>query len=67
MPENRPRPRIRRMFGWWYVCIGAGFVMLAVHRWLIGERAWLVALRAVIGAGFLLLGYLELRSRLPRG
>jgi hypothetical protein len=66
MQENSRGPRFRQLFGWWYVCIGAGFLLLTLHRWMMGERLWLVVLRAVIGAGFLFLGYLELSSRLRR-
>lgn len=54
--------RARRWFAWWYVSIGAGFVLLAVHRWLIGESGWLIALRLVIAAGFFVLGWMELRA-----
>jgi hypothetical protein len=53
--------RARRWFGWWYVSIGCGFVLLAVNRWLIGEGGFLIGLRVVIAAGFFLLGWLELR------
>ena len=66
MPDNSGGHRFRRAFGWWYICIGVGFLMLTAHRWIVGERLWLIALRAVIGAGFLVLGYLELSSRLRR-
>lgn len=60
------RGKYRTLFGWWYVSIGAGFLLLAVNRWLIGDTAGLVALRAGIAAGFFILGYLELSSRLRR-
>jgi hypothetical protein len=56
--ENRWRARL---FGWWYVSIGAGFVLLGVSRLIQGGRAGPVALRWAIAAGFFLLGYLELR------
>jgi hypothetical protein len=55
--ENRRRSR---WFGWWYVSIGAGFVLLGVSRLVQGERAGPIALRWAIAAGFFLLGYLEL-------
>jgi hypothetical protein len=50
-----------RLFGWWYVFIGAGFVLLGASRLVQGGPAWAVALRWAIAAGFFLLGYLELR------
>ena len=51
-----------RLFAWWYFAIGAGFVLLGVNRWLLGERISLVGLRFVIAAGFLILGGLTWRS-----
>jgi len=58
-----PPPKLRsRWFALWYFSIALGFVLLAVNRALVGERAWLIALRFVIAAGFAALGYLELRS-----
>lgn len=55
-----------RLFGWWYLTIGAGFVLLGIHRLLIGDRAWLVALRWVIALGFFALAYYELRASVAR-
>jgi len=54
-----PRKR-SRVFGWWYLSIGAGFVLLGVNRLLMHDRSWPVALRWVIAAGFFLLGSFEL-------
>ena len=54
-----------RLFAWWYYAIGVGFFLLAINRWLLGERIWLIILRFAIGAGFVLLGYLTWRSQ-PR-
>jgi hypothetical protein len=51
------------LFAWWYFAIAAGFVLLAINRWLVGERMWLIMLRFAIAAGFLLLGYATLRSK----
>ena len=53
-----------RLLGWWYLSIGAGFVLLAVHRMMIGEARRLIAIRLLIAAGFFLLGYLELKGKL---
>jgi hypothetical protein len=52
-----------RLFAWWYFAIAAGFVLLAINRWMLGERMTLIALRLVIAAGFLILGVLTWRSR----
>jgi hypothetical protein len=52
-----------KLFAWWYFAIAAGFVLLAINRWLVGERMWLIVLRLAIAAGFLLLGYATLRSK----
>ena len=60
-----PRDRRRRslLFGWWYVSIGIGFVLLAVNRIVLGDRTWSMVLRFLIAAGFFVLGYHELRGR----
>jgi len=50
-----------RIFAWWYFAIAAGFVLLALNRWLLGERISLVLLRVLIAAGFLVLGWLTWR------
>ena len=39
------------------------FVLLGLRAWLLGARFWTVVLRWLIAAGFLLLGWLELRRR----
>ncbi|HTS76690.1 MAG TPA: hypothetical protein VMG40_10830 [Bryobacteraceae bacterium] len=51
-----------RLLGWWYVCIGVGFALLALRNYLYGARAWSIVLRAVISFGFLLLGAVTLRG-----
>ena len=53
----------KRLFAWWYFAIAAGFVLLGINRWLVGERMWLIILRFGIALGFLLLGYVTLRSK----
>jgi hypothetical protein len=50
-----------RLFGWWYISIGLGFLLLGVSRLIQGERMWLIILRWIIAAGFFALGYIELR------
>ena len=65
VPDKKPARSIRsKLFGWWYVAIGAGFLLLSINRILVGGSSWLIALRLLISAGFFLLGYLELRSKL---
>lgn len=55
-----PRAK-RRLFIAWYVCIAAGFCLLALRAWLLGAAAWTVALRGVIAAGFALLAWEQWR------
>jgi hypothetical protein len=50
------------MYGWWYLTIAAGFLLLAVERWINGGRGWMIALRVVIAAGFGMLAWAELRK-----
>jgi hypothetical protein len=60
------KPRLRtRIYAWWYVSIGVGFLLLAINRWIMGESLWLILLRMGIGIGFLLLAVLTLKSN-PR-
>jgi fatty acid desaturase len=61
LPDRKQRRP--RLFGWWYLSIGAGFVLLGINRLLAGERAWPAALRLLIAAGFFALGYFELRHK----
>lgn len=58
--------RQTRMFGWWYVCIGLGFTLLGVRSLIRGDEAWLIAVRFVIAASFLILGVATLRSAKER-
>ncbi|HTA43855.1 MAG TPA: hypothetical protein VK789_15475 [Bryobacteraceae bacterium] len=50
-----------RGFGWWYLSIGIGFVLLAIVHMLQGARFADVALRFAVAAGFGLLGWMQLR------
>lgn len=52
-----------RWFAWWYLAIGAGFVLLAIQRIVTGGAGWVIGLRFVVAAGFFLLGWIELKSR----
>jgi len=67
VPDRKHARSIRsKLFGWWYVAIGAGFLLLSINRILVGGSSFLIALRLLIAAGFFLLGYLELHSKLRR-
>jgi hypothetical protein len=54
--------RRARMFAWWYVCIGGGFILLAIRSALRPDLTWSVALRVLIAFGFVALGIGSLRS-----
>jgi hypothetical protein len=58
--------RRSRLFGWWYVSIGAGFFLLGLHYLLAGQPISAVLLRWVIAGGFVALGLAELRIGLGR-
>jgi len=47
---------------WWYTAIGVGFLLLAARLLLLGARAWMVALRLLVAAGFFLLAYVQFRA-----
>lgn len=55
-------PDRNQMFGWWYVCIGIGFSLLALRTYMAGAHAFQILLRAVIAAGFILLGVATLKT-----
>lgn len=48
---------------WWYLSLGAGFLLMGFFRLIHGEKFWLVLLRWVLAAGFLALAYIEKQSR----
>jgi len=50
------------MLAWWYLCIGGGFILLAIRSELRGDPTWSVALRVLIAFGFVALGIATLRS-----
>jgi hypothetical protein len=55
-------PQRVKFYGWWYCAISAGFVLISIQRWVIGERGWQNALRLLIALGFGILGWMTLRS-----
>jgi hypothetical protein len=54
--------RIRWM-AWWYTAIAIGFALLAADHIVTGDKAWLIAVRVVIAAGFGFLAYMEFRGK----
>ena len=60
-------PRHSKLFGWWYLSIGAGFFLLGIYYLLRGQALWMIVLRWIIAAGFIALGSAELRSTVRRG
>jgi hypothetical protein len=55
--------KMSRWVAWWYVAIGVGFLLLAIQHAVIGDQAWLIGVRVIIGLGFAFLGWTELRSK----
>lgn len=53
----------KRLTGWWYISIGAGFIALGARAAMFGVSGLLVGLRFLIAAGFLILGVLTLRAK----
>lgn len=60
--DRSPSDRKTRFYGWWYVCIGIGFALLAARSFLLGAPLRMSLLRSIIAAGFLVLGALTLRG-----
>ena len=54
--------RRSRWVEWWYGSIAVGFLLLALKRAILGERASLVGVRLVIAVGFGFLSWLEFRA-----
>ena len=50
-----------RHWGWWYLSIGLGFLLLAIVNSLQHARLWAVALRIVVAFGFALLAIMQFR------
>lgn len=56
-------PKRIRWMAWWYTAIAIGFALLAADHIVTGDKAWLIAVRVVIAAGFGFLAYLEFRGK----
>ena len=48
-------------WGWWYLSIGVGFLLLAIVHQLQGARVGAVVLRIVVAIGFVLLSWMQFR------
>lgn len=48
---------------WWYVAIAVGFGLLTIDHIVTRDKPWLIAVRAVIAAGFGFLGYMEFHAK----
>lgn len=48
-------------WGWWYLAIGVGYVLLAVVNLLQGAGLGAFALRMGVAAGFTFLGWMQFR------
>ena len=52
-------PLRTRMFALWYFMIAGGFVLLALNRLLLRQRAGLVLAQLVAAAAFVLFGFMS--------
>lgn len=50
-----------RHWGWWYISIAVGFLLLAIVYQIRGAALSAVALRVMVAAGFVLLGWMQFR------
>jgi hypothetical protein len=51
-----------KYWGWWYVAIGVGFLLLAIVHVMRGARLAAIVARLVIAIGFELLGWMQFRN-----
>jgi hypothetical protein len=58
VPQPSGRPA---WFAWWYVCIAAGFLLLALRQALVGGSTVSVVVRIIIALAFAALAYNEMR------
>jgi len=47
------------MFAWWYFTLAGGFLLLAINRWLLGQRAGLVMAQLAAAGAFVLFGFMS--------
>jgi hypothetical protein len=57
--------RLAAFYGIWFLCVGAGFCLLGIRSWLEGDLGWRIAIRFLIGAGFVVAaaGYIRQAKR----
>ncbi len=48
-------------WGWWYLSIGVGFLLLAIVHQLQGAKLGAVVLRIIVAIGFVLLSWMQFR------
>ena len=65
-PPDRRRLLQTRLFGWWYMTLALAFAALAWRSVEFGGPRLGVVLRAIIAAGFGVLGVITLRSAKAR-
>jgi hypothetical protein len=51
-----------KYWGWWYVSIGVGFLLLAIVNTMRGASLGGIAIRVVIAIGFEILGWIQFRT-----
>ena len=62
-PDKPTGPARRPVwFAWWYVCIAAGFLLLALRQVVIGGWTTGIVVRIIIALGFAALAYTEMRK-----
>jgi hypothetical protein len=50
-----------KRWGWWYLSIGFGFLLLAIVHLLQGAGLWAIVLRIVVAVGFVLLASMQFK------
>jgi hypothetical protein len=59
--NGRVRGFQSKHWGWWYLSIGLGFLLLAIVYLLHGARLPAIMLRIAVAIGFVLLGWMQFR------
>lgn len=52
----------QQFYGWWYLAISVGFLLLTVRSVMLGGKLWLNVVRMMIAGGFLLLSWLQFQA-----
>ena len=64
--KNDRNLRPGRLLGYWYLCIGLGFILLGLRNLLAGAATLTIVLRWIIGLGFIVLGVGSLGTAKPK-